>query len=158
MSSGDTPASQEPGPEHRRLDVFVGQWRTEGTILADPENPSGSTAKLTAVDTYEWLPGGFFLIHHVDGRMGEDEVHAIEIIGYDASRQAYRTRSFDNHGNTGTYEATLRGATWAIRGQRERFTGEFGDGSRTLTGQWQRRSADGARWVPWMDIRLTKAT
>ncbi len=152
------PSPTAPGPEHRLLDVFVGTWNTEGTILADAAHPSATTAKLTAVDTYEWLPGGFFLIHHVDGRMGEDEVHAIEIIGYDASRQAYRTRSFDNQGNTGTYEATLRGATWRIRGERERFTGELGDDGGSLTGQWERRSTDGTRWVPWMDIRLTKAT
>lgn len=55
------------------------------------------------MDTYEWLPGGFFLIHRVDGRMGEAEVTAIEIIGFDASIQAYLTRSFDNQGNAGTY-------------------------------------------------------
>jgi hypothetical protein len=54
----------KPDPALSRLNVFVGKWVTEGLIM---ESPAGPTATLKAVDTYEWLPGGFFLIHHVDG-------------------------------------------------------------------------------------------
>jgi uncharacterized protein DUF1579 len=141
----------KPGPEHKRLDVFVGKWNTEGTILA---SPSGPTSKLKAVDTYEWLPGGFFLVHHVDGRMGGEEVKAIEIIGYDVTSQKYFTRSFDNQGNTSTYQASLLDGVWTILGDSERFTGLFGAGDSTLTGKWER--FEGSEWLPWMDVRLTK--
>ena len=72
----------QPDPALRRLDRFVGTWEVRGrTLDVEDDNVSGRLA-------FEWLPGGFFLIHRVDGRMGDDAVQAIEIIGYDASRQA----------------------------------------------------------------------
>jgi hypothetical protein len=150
--SDDTPAPG-PRPEHKRLDVFVGRWETEGQIT-DPS--SGRTSRLTAVDTYEWLPGEFFLLHRVDGRMGEAEVKAIEIIGFDASSRTYFTHSFDNQGRAAAYKATLEDGVWTITGDAERFRGEFSDDRKKLTGKWE-RSPDGSRWVPWMDIQLTKA-
>lgn len=73
-----------PGPEHRRLEIFVGEWRTEGEILATEAGPA---SRLTAIDRYEWLPGGFFLLHHVDARMGDVEIKTLEIIGYDAESE-----------------------------------------------------------------------
>jgi len=36
---------------------------------------------ITGTDIYEWLPGGFFLLHHVDVVIGEQAVRAIELIG-----------------------------------------------------------------------------
>jgi hypothetical protein len=87
--------------------------------------------------------------------MGDDEVKAIEIIGYDGASQAYFTRSFDNQGNTSAYEASLRDGVWTILGESERFTGAFGDGGTTLMGKWER--SEGSEWLPWMDVKLTKA-
>lgn len=49
-----------------RLQPFIGKWKTEGTV----QMPTGSEVRLDAVDTYEWLPGGYFLIHHVNGFNG----------------------------------------------------------------------------------------
>jgi hypothetical protein len=141
------------GPEHERLDVFVGRWHTRGEILTDP---SGAPAPLEAIDTYEWLPGGFFLLHHVDGRMGADVIQALEIIGYDSSRGSYFTQAFDSQGKVGSYEADLRDGGWAMRGATERFSGTFSADGLTLTGSWE-RSADGATWSPWMKIVLRKS-
>ncbi|AWP27576.1 DUF1579 family protein [Paenibacillus sp. Cedars] len=142
----------KPDPAMERLNVFVGKWNTEGVIKA---SPSGAADVLKAVDTYEWLPGGYFLIHHVDGYMGKDKVKAIEIIGYDASSQNYTTHSYDNQGNFNAYQANLLDRDWKIWGESERFTGMFSEDSNTLTGSWE-LSSDGTNWVPWMDIKLTK--
>ena len=141
-----------PDPALNRLSVFVGKWNTEGLIKA---SPSGPAAKLKATDIYEWLPGGFFLIHHVDGYMGDEEVRTIEIIGYDTASQTYFTHSYDNRGSVGTYQANLLDAVWTIAGKSERFTGMFSDDSNTLTGSWE-LSGDDDSWIPWMDIKLTK--
>src|SRR5262249_37903745 len=141
-------------PALARLNVFVGKWITDGVIYA---SPSGPAYQLKAVDTYEWLPGGYFLIHQVDGYMGEDEVKAIEIIGYDASTQNYTTHSYDNHGNISAYQANLLDRNWTILGKSERFTGMFSEDSKTLTGRWE-LSNDGMDWVLWMDIKLTKSS
>ncbi|MFS0556800.1 DUF1579 family protein [Brevibacillus sp. 179-C9.3 HS] len=142
----------EPDPALSRLNVFVGKWMTEGLIT---ESPSGPVAKLKAIDTYEWLPGGFFLIHHVDGMMGDKEVKTIEIIGYDASNQVYFTHAYDNQGSMGSYYANLLGRDWTITGNTERFSGKFSVDGKTLIGTWELLGNDQS-WVHWMDIRLTK--
>lgn len=142
-----------PGPQHRALEIFVGTWNTEGVVDA---GPAGLGSRLAAVDTYEWLPGKFFLLHRVDGRMGEERVQVLEIIGYDAARRTYVTQSFDSHGNVGAYRASLRDGAWTILGDSERFTGAFNEDRTILTGRWE-RSTDGANWSRWMTIKLTKA-
>lgn len=119
-------------------------------------SPSSPAARIEGVDTYEWLPGGFFLMHKIDARVGDEEIKGIEIIGYDASSQTYPTRSFDNKGNTGAYQASVRDGVWTFRGEAERFTGSFSDGGDTLTGAWE-RSSDGSKWLPWMHVILTKS-
>ena len=146
-------APHKPNPALQRLDVFVGKWNTEGLIK---ESPSGPDKKLKATDIYEWLPGGFFLIHYVDGHMGDEEVKTIEIIGYDDLSQTYFTHSYDNQGSAARYQANLLDSVWTIKGELERFNGSFSDDGGTLSGTWE-MSVDGMNWVSWMDIKLTKA-
>src|SRR6266542_4431715 len=68
----DTPA---PDPEAQRLGAIVCRWRSEGHVVGSPPVP------VTGTDVYEWAPGGFFLVHHVDVTVGDRPVRAIEIIG-----------------------------------------------------------------------------
>lgn len=58
------------------LSIFVGIWNTVGEIAATPDSPA---SKLLATDVYEWLPGGRFLLHRVDTRMGDTASGSIEI-------------------------------------------------------------------------------
>lgn len=139
--------------ELERLEIFVGTWRTEGEIVTDP---SAAPLPLRATDSYEWLPGRHFLLHRVDGRLGDEEVQTLEIIGYDATVGAYFTHSYDNHGNVGLYQASLHDRAWSITGSSERFTGAFSHDGTTLAGIWE-RFADGEGWTHWMTIRLTRA-
>src|SRR5262245_59374581 len=57
-----------PSPEIQRLGVLVGRWRSEGHVVGEVPVP------ITGTDIYEWLPGGFFLVHHVDVVIGEQTV------------------------------------------------------------------------------------
>lgn len=141
-----------PGPEHRRLEIFVGEWRTEGEVLASDSSPA---VRFTALDTYEWLAGGFFLLHHVDAQMGDTQVKALEVIGYDAASQTYTTHSYDNLGGSIAYQGILSGRAWTVFGDSERFHGEFSADGNTLTGRWEQRR-DGSNWRPWMDVKLTR--
>lgn len=36
---------------------------------------------ITGTDSYQWLAGGFFLVHHVDVLIGQQPVQALEFIG-----------------------------------------------------------------------------
>jgi hypothetical protein len=83
-----------PNPETQRLGALVGRWRSEGHIVGDPPAP------ITGTDIYEWFPGGFFLVHHVDVMIGEQPVQALELIGeYDPATDAFLARAYDNLGN-----------------------------------------------------------
>jgi hypothetical protein len=55
-----------PGPEQRRLEPLVGRWKTEGRTREMPEAPA---EQIDAFDTYEWLHGGFALLHLVEARV-----------------------------------------------------------------------------------------
>jgi hypothetical protein len=141
--------------EHDRLEVLVGKWKTEGRTRETPEAPA---VRIDAWDTYEWLDGGFALLHRVDARVGDQHVQGAEIIGYDPGRQAYITQYFGSDGPS-AYEAELsdeQGAVvWRMRSQADRFTGTFSDDGNTITGHWESRDENSA-WQPWMDITLTR--
>lgn len=142
-----------PAPALQALAIFVGRWSTTG----DVKDAAGLVvAQLRAVDTYEWLPGGFFLLHRWDARIGDDESQGIEIIGYDTQRQTYSTHSFDSQGNRLTYQATLQDKVWKVWSKSERFVGRFSGDTKTLTGAWERCS-DSSTWVRWMDVKLCKS-
>jgi hypothetical protein len=134
------------------LEPFVGVWDTNGTILDADGKPAG---ELKATDTYEWFPGGFFLIHQVDGHMGDAEVKALEVIGAGAREHSCVARSYDNAGQSEEYEVALSGRKWTIDGKTQRFRGQLTDDLRTLEGQWE-LTEDGSTWRPWMRIRLIK--
>ena len=137
------------------MEIFVGKWNTEGQVEASPSSPA---TKIIGTDTYEWQHGGFFLIHRVDVRIGDEKVEAIEIIGYDASSQTYPMRSFDSQGNFVTMQASVSDdGIWTFTGESERSTLVVSDDDNTMTAHWE-RSDDGSNWLPWMDVKLTKAS
>ena len=141
--------------EHLRLESLVGRWRTEGWTRETAEGPA---ARIEATDTYEWLPGGFGLLHTVDARVGEEHVEGAEIIGWDPERDAYGTQYFGSDGPS-AYEARLTeedGAlVWSMRSSRDRFTGTFSKDGDTITGHWE-QLVDEENWQPWMDVTLTR--
>jgi nitroimidazol reductase NimA-like FMN-containing flavoprotein (pyridoxamine 5'-phosphate oxidase superfamily) len=149
--------SATPRPENRPLDALVGTWRSEGEVLA---GPSGRATRITGTDAYEWLPGGFFLLHHVDVHVGDEKVDAVEVIGgYDAATGTYPMRSFDNQGNFVTMRARVNDAgVWSFTGESERTTLVVGDDGTTMTAHWEQSGDGGSTWRPWMEMRFTKVS
>jgi Protein of unknown function (DUF1579) len=135
---------------HERLEVLVGRWKTEGQTRGEP-------LRVDATDTYEWLPGGYGLLHTVDARMGDDKVEGAEIIGWDPDRGVYSTLYFGSDGRA-AYEAELTeedGAlVWRMRSEHDRFEGTFDDDRSVITGHWEQ--LENGEWRAWMDITLTK--
>ena len=136
----------DPKPP-KELDILVGHWKTSGTMIDD-----GSTFEAT--DIYEWMAGGFFLLHHVEARMGGADVRTLEVIGANPGGNGYRSWSFDNAGGAATYQERLEDRKWSIDGDTERFRGEVSADGKTLEGRWSQKRDGG--WVPWMDIVLRK--
>jgi hypothetical protein len=136
-----------------RLNLFVGVWDTEGEMKAIS---SGRPTKFRATDTYEWLPGGHFLLHRFDADMPDGKVQGIESIGYSQENNSYPMHSFDSLGNAVLMQARIEKDTWTFVGEGIRFSGGFRDNGRVFAGLWELRSGDAATWHPWMEVRLKK--
>ena len=141
--------------EHQRLQALIGTWKTEGWTIETGEAPA---RRIDATDTYEWLPGGFSVLHRVDAKVGDQTVEGAEIIGYDPARATYVTQYFGSDGPN-AYEASLAeedGAlVWRMRSRDDRFTGTFSDDGNTIIGHWE-SAAEDSSWRPWMELTLTR--
>jgi hypothetical protein len=156
-----------PSPELQRLGALVGRWRSQGHIVGDPAVP------ITGTDVYEWLAGGFFLVHHVDVVIGDQQVRALELIGsYDPATDAFTARAYDNLGNVTIMRARVDGqGVWRFTGGGDvapvarpaaadaggavRSTLTVSPDRAGMTARWE-RSDDGASWKPWMDMTFTR--
>ena len=141
-----------PGPEHELLGVVIGKWINEGHTVATADAPS---VEILTSDIYEWMPGGFFVLHSAYGRIGNLNVGGTEIIGYDAEGEKYLSYFFDSQGNVTTDDLIIEDDTWTWRGQNTGCTAVFTDGGRTQTAHHVRLD-DGGSWVPSMEVKLTK--
>jgi Protein of unknown function (DUF1579) len=148
-------ARSEPGPEHWRLKPLVGKWHTTGRTNPTESDPG---AEIDAVDTYEWLPGGFGLLHVVDAQVGDQRVEGAEVIGHDPARGTYITLYVGSDGPT-SYEAQLAeqegSLVWRMKSATTHFTGVFDEERTTIVGHWE-LLGDDESWLPWMEITLTK--
>lgn len=142
----------QPGPEYHRLEVFLGKWINQGSTVARADAPP---VKILTSDMYEWVPGGFFILHTAYGRIGDRDVGGVEIIGYDAASQTYRTHFFDSQGNISSQELTSSGDTWTWMGEQTRCTAVFTDQGKTQTAHHERVDEQG-NWVPSMEVTLSK--
>ena len=150
----------KPGPEHRRLGVFVGRWHTTGEV-APERGQTTPGAKIDCIDTYEWYPGGFFVVHDVDGKVGDEPVKSMEVLGYDGDRGRYFAMFFDSTGGFGAEELTVDGNTWTWRGSNvmgvkgHRCVSVLSEDGETLRARHE-KSDDGESWQPWMDVTLRR--
>jgi len=96
------------------LNAFAGKWLTNGQ---QHEGPVGPAAKITAVETYEWLPGGRFLIHRFEGLVGDAPAVCIEVIGRDAASDNYPVHTFYNNGVSTQWVLHERDGAWYMTGQ-----------------------------------------
>jgi hypothetical protein len=142
-----------PGASHRRLDVFVGHWHAEGTSYADgqrADDPRASGVPWISDESYEWLPGGFFVLHRWNARAGEHIFQGTEIIGYDPDAGGYFTRFFDNAGNHPEYQVSVNGDVWTFNEPQTRATVTVGGDGNSMTFKWESRQGDGG-WLPLCD-------
>jgi Protein of unknown function (DUF1579) len=157
VSSG----TSTPRPEYRRLDVFVGNWSMEGQQY---DGPFGPNAKVVAVESYEWLAGGFFLLHRLGGKLDSTEIACMEIIGFDEATQNYPRYTFYGNGKTNEWQSQATDTGWTLIGDstmgdkslKVRCTIVMSISGEEMTSKWE-YSSDGADWKTFWDVKATKA-
>ena len=156
MTNSDTLQSQQPapqpGPEDKRLDVFIGKWINEGYTVEAPGAPS---VKILTSDVYEWMPGGFFVLHTAYGRIGDIGVGGAEVLGYDPATGKYFSRFYDSRGGIHDADLTVDGDAWTWKGEATGCTAIFTEQGTIQTAHHVRLDETGA-WVPAMEVVLKK--
>jgi Protein of unknown function (DUF1579) len=100
------PEAPKPGPEHKKLEYFVGTWKTEGEIKENGLVPAG---KSVTTETYTLGPGGFFLeVDRPEGQIPRTQ----GITAYDSHAKVYTTFYVNSAGLVGGGTGTVDGNTW----------------------------------------------
>jgi hypothetical protein len=160
-STTAAPPKSSPTEGHKRLAIFVGKWNLAGTQYATRLGPA---AEISGTERFEWLPGGFFLIHHFEAQVGGAPAACIEITGYNPATETYPTHTYYNNGQTAEWELVERDGSWILTGEwpmdgesvQVRCTVEFADEGNSRTGKWE-SSSDGSRWETFWDVKATRA-
>jgi hypothetical protein len=151
----------KPGPEHKKLEAFLGTWTYEGEAKESVVGPAG---KISGTDVYEMLPGGFFLQHHWDEKNPLGNVKGTEIWGYDPIRKTYTYNFFSSLGEMGSGTFKIKGDTWTFAGTGVTYDGKRarGRGTVTFAGPTSfnikgEASSDGKTWTPSFEGKWTKS-
>jgi hypothetical protein len=99
------PKGPKPGPEHKRLEYFVGKWTVESEIKANEYVPAG---KGVTTQTYTLDPEGFYLESRWEGQIPR----TVGIIAYDTDAKVYREFYASSAGLVGGGTGTVNGNTW----------------------------------------------
>ena len=100
------PEPPKPGPEHKKLEAFVGTWKSEGEMKENGYVPAG---KSVSTSTCTWGPGGFF----VDCRAeGESFPRTHYIVAYDSHAKVYTQFYASSAGLVGGGTGTVDGNIW----------------------------------------------
>lgn len=156
-----TPAPK-PGPEHQKLNIWVGDWTYEGEAQATPLGPAGkSTGKMTVRP----ILGGFFVEFRGEDTGPAGSSQWVEVDGYDALNKKYTWEGFGSDGSAQTVSYTIDGTTVSYSGvlrlkekaYKIRGTAIFGADFATWT-EKREYSVDGKTWLPAFQSKSTKTT
>jgi hypothetical protein len=143
------------------LEPFVGKWHTEGR---QHEGPLGPASPFVAVETFEWLDGGHFLIHRLEGSFGKQPAACFEVFGKDEQGSLF-AKTFYNDGNQNDWQLTLEQHALVLNGTwskgsgpsyQVRYTAKVIEQGNALEGRWE-ESRDGQEWRTFLEARATKA-
>ena len=100
-----------PGPEHKRLGHFTGQWKFEGEAKESPLGPAG---KNSGTETCEWFAGGFQLVCHSKGTSPRGPATGISVMSYDPGRKAYTYYAASSLGDNIFVRGNVSGNVWTF--------------------------------------------
>jgi hypothetical protein len=106
----------KPGPEVKKLGVFVGKWKVVGDVK--PGGGMGPGGKVTGAASCEWIFGGFgVLCDETATTPGMGELRDVVIYGYDADAKQYVLTQVTNPGYVWKCLGSVDGDTWTWSGE-----------------------------------------
>ena len=142
------------------LAPLVGKWRMLAGFGNEPPADVGAWV------SFEWLPGGQFLVERWEVPL-PDAPDGIAIIGADPERAGgYLQHYFDSRGVARVYKMTLEDGVWELRRDEpdfspldfsQRFTGTLSADAKTIAGRWE-ICHDGKTWEHDFDLTYELAS
>lgn len=152
LQAAEQPA---PGPEHKKLAIWVGEWTYEGTSAA---SPFGAADSFKGKATARMVLGGFFLeTWESDLAKSGYMYEGITLRGYDPVAKVYLAHGFENDGTANTRTSVLKGNTWTSTGTRKDSQGKvyqtrgvetFAADGKSFTFVVEYSPDDGKTWLP----------
>jgi hypothetical protein len=102
-------AAPTPPPELKKLDYFVGTWKSTAELKPGPMGPGG---KFTTLDHNQWMPGHFFLVAHGTTTGFVGHLTETAYFGYSTADKAYTYDSFNSMGEAAHFKGNVEGDTW----------------------------------------------
>jgi len=119
------PAPPKPGPEHKKLEYFLGKWTVESEIKANGYVPAGKTV---STETGTLGPGGFYIESRAEGQLPT----RLAIMAYDSHAKVYTSYYASSVGLVGTATGSVNGNTWTWM-EEDKFAGDAVKGRTTIT-------------------------
>jgi Protein of unknown function (DUF1579) len=119
------PAPPKPGPEHKKLEYFLGKWTVKSEIKANEFVRAGKTVG-TEICTLG--PGGFYVECRAEGQLAT----RLAIIAYDSHANVYTSYYANSVGLVGTATGSVEGNTWTWMVE-DKFAGKDIKGRTTVT-------------------------
>jgi hypothetical protein len=119
------PAPPKPGPEHKKLEYFLGKWSVEGEIKANEFVPAGKTV---STETNTLGPGGFYVESRAEGQLPT----RFGFVAYDSHAKVYTSYYANSGGLVGAATGSVNGNTWTWLVE-DKFAGNAIKGRTTIT-------------------------
>jgi hypothetical protein len=148
----------KPGPEHKKLEIWVGDWTYEGEDKATSFQPARA---YTGKARVRLILGGFFVEWHAEESNGKGAWR--EIDGYDPATKRFFWHAFYANGGVEIVTYAIEGNTVSLSGstviggkQAElRGTCVFASDGRSFVEKLG-VSVEGKTWIPAWEIRFAK--
>ena len=153
-------SAPKPGPEHQKLNIWVGDWTFEEESQATPLGPAG---KFVGKGTVRPILGGFFVEFRTEGKGPAGPGQYFEVDTYDAMNKRYTWTGFTSGGE-------VHSVTYTIDGTKVNYSGTVlkGDKEYKIRGtivftddfmsdiEKRELSVDGQTWMPQFQSKWIK--
>jgi len=158
----------KPGAEEKKLELWVGEWKYEGSVKDTPLGPGG---KYAGKQTTRMIMDGLF-----QERRGEDKgVYGgkemaykwLSIQWFDPGSKSFRDHSYDNDGFANDGITTVTENTWTTNGTtvdkkgksyRTRNFSTFASDGKTIVQKGDLSADDGKTWTPFWEGIMKKVS
>jgi uncharacterized protein DUF1579 len=132
MVENNSQQQPKPNPALKRLEKLVGKWELKGRTLGSKED------NITGWNTFEWMPGGFFLKSLGEINFKGFIIQSLEIIAYDPKKKTFPSSVYSNmSGDVLPYKWDVQGNTVIHSGLGATYTGTLSEYGTTLMGSWR---------------------